>query len=110
MALMIPRFLTARDSQNGLAGYLQRLLGSLGRMGTATVLSGQTAIVVTDALAATGDLILSGVLTKGTNAAYVADTSVSNGVSFTLTVNTDPGTGGVVLWYVRIPALLLHAS
>ncbi len=107
---MIPRFLTMRGSQNGGWGYLQKLLGSLGNMGTATVISGQTAIVVADTNAQAGDFIAFGPLTKGTNAAYAVGSSVSAGVSFTLTVNTDPGTGGVVLWFVRIPAKLLFGS
>ena len=108
--LMIPRFLTMRGSQNGLAGYLQKLLGSKGSMGVATVLNSATTVVVTDANAATGDLILSGVYTKGTNACYVVGCSITNGTSFTLTVNTDPGSGGAVLWFVRIPTALLFTT
>lgn len=108
MANLRPRFLLAgRDSQNGLAGYLQKLFSSIG---TATVLSGQTSIVVTDALAKTGDLIIASVLTKGTNVCHVSDTSISNGVSFTISVNTDPGTGGAVIAFFRISNQVLFTS
>jgi hypothetical protein len=108
MGVLKPRFLTTgRNSQNGGWGYLQKLIPN---MGTATVASGDTSVTVTDALAKTGDLILSGVLTKGTNAAYVVGSSISNGVSFTISVNTDPGSGGAVLWYIRVPIAFLFTS
>jgi len=108
MALKRPRFLTAgRNSQNGLAGYLQKLLETVG---TATVASGQTSVTVTDALASTGDIIIASVLTKGTNACYVVGTSIVNNTSFTITVNTDPGTGGVVIAYARFNAQVLFSS
>ncbi len=108
---LIPRFLTMRGSQNGGWGYLQKLLGSLGNMGLATVISGATTVVVTDVNAKAGDLIFASVYTKGTNACYVVDAStISAGVSFTITVNTDPGTGGAVIAFVRLPAKLLFGS
>ena len=94
------RFLTAGlNSAKGLAGFLTKIVRAFG---TATVVSGQTAIVVTDTDAKAGDVIIASPLTKGTNAAYVVGTSISAGVSFTLTVNTDPGSGGVVLAYLRL--------
>lgn len=107
---LIPRFLTMRGSQNGGWGYLQRLLGSLGNMGKATVISGATTVVVTDANAAAGDLIYASVYTKGSNAAYVVGVTISAGVSFTISVNTDPGAGGAVIAFVRLPASLLFGS
>lgn len=102
MAKKTPRFITGKDSEKGLAGYLQAFLRAYG---TATVASGQTAIAITDADAKTGDLIIASVLTKGANAAYVVGTSISNGVSFTITVNTDPGAGGAVISYIRLRPL-----
>lgn len=101
MALNLAKFLRGRESKNGLAGYLS---SHFQKWGTATVLSGQTAIVVTDASIATGDIIIASVLTKGTNAAYVVGTSISNATSFTITVNTDPGSGGAVIAYFIIRA------
>lgn len=99
MALKRTNFIRGQDSQRGLAGYLSFLFQ---KYGTSTVLSGQTSIVVTDATIAAGDIIIASVLTKGTNACHVVGVTISAGVSFTVSVNTDPGAGGAVLAYIII--------
>jgi len=99
MALGKFTFLKGREMKNGIAGYLA---SRFQKYGTATVASGQTAIVVTDASIKTGDIIIASPLTKGTNACYLVGTAISNATSFTLTVNTDPGSGGCVLAYIVI--------
>ncbi len=107
---MIPRFLTMRGSQNGGWGYLQRLLGTLGNMGTATVLAAATSVVVTDANVKAGDLIFASVLTAGATACYVVGVTITAGTSFTINVSAAPGTGGAVIAFVRLPASLLFGS
>lgn len=113
----IPRFLTTgRNSQNGLAGYLQRLFGGLGirasgNMGTISIPNGSTSVVVLDAGTRATDLFFVAVMVKGANAAYFTGvTSITAGVSYTLNVNTDPGAGGVTLAVIRLPGDLLFAS
>lgn len=101
MATKHTRFITGANSMNGLQGYLQRLLPIYG---TATVPNGATSVVVTDAFAKTGDFILATVMTKGANACHVVGATISNGVSFTISVNTDPGAGGAVIFFARISA------
>ena len=93
------KFKTGREQQDGLAGYLGARFKFYG---TATVASGQTAIVVSNTSIAAGDYIIASPLTKGTNACYVVGTAISAATSFTLTVNTDPGSGGCVLAYIVI--------
>lgn len=113
----VPRFLTAgRNSQNGLAGYLQRLFGgqgggTAGTIGTINIPSGSTSIVVTDASVAAGDTFFASVQVAGANACYFTGvTAIVAGTSYTLNVNTDPGTGGATLAVARLPAGLLFAS
>jgi hypothetical protein len=101
MALTKSAFIYGQEQQNGLAGYLAVHFRG---WGTATVLSGQTAIVVTDTEIKTGDIIIASVITKGTNACYVVGTAITNVTSFTITVNTDPGVGGAVIGYLIIRA------
>lgn len=103
MAQTKPRFLTAgRESRNGLAGFLGSQLKSYG---TATVPNGATSIAVTDTDIAAGDIVLASVLTKGTNAAYVVGVVIVAATSFTISVNTDPGSGGAVIAYVVLRPL-----
>lgn len=99
MALKRTKFITGAGSVDGLPKYLNKLIP---KYGTATVASGQTSIAVTDATIAAGDLILASVLTKGANAAHVVGVAISAGVSFTISVNTDPGAGGAVIVYLII--------
>ena len=113
----IPHFLTtALNSTNGPWAYLQRLFGGqgvkgTGIIGTINIPSGSTSIVVADAGVAATDLFIVSVMVKGANAAYfVGVTSITAGVSYTLNVNTDPGTGGVTLAVVRLPAGLLFGN
>jgi len=108
MALLRPRFLTAgRNSQNGLAGYLQRLFSAIGKT---TVLNGQTSITVVDPLAKVGDVILASVLTAGANPVYVVGTSIIDNTSFTINVSGDPGAGGAVIAFARFQAQVLFPN
>lgn len=92
------------DSVQSLAGYLQAFFGQVvavpRKAGTATVLSGTTTIAVADTSILATDVPIVTALTKGTNPAYVTDTTVTAGVGFTITVNTDPGAGGMVFNYM----------
>ena len=113
----IPRFINAgRNSHNGLAGFLQRLIGGLGVtgsgiIGTVNIPSGSTTLVVSDAGVAASDVFIVTVQKKGANAAYFTGvSSISAGVSYTLNVNTDPGSGGITLVVVRLPAQLLFGT
>lgn len=99
MADTASKFIKGRDSRNGLAGYLAY---HIRHWGYVTVASGQTAITTSLADIAAGDLIIASVMTKGTNACYVVGTSISAATSFTITVNTDPGSGGAVINYIII--------
>ena len=99
MAHKLPRFITGRDSQNRLAGYLQKLVQSYG---TATVESGATSVEVADTSIDDGDIIVASVMTKGTNACYVVGVTITDATKFEIAVNTDPGTGGAVISYVVI--------
>ena len=101
MALTASKFITAQNRETGLAGVLQNFIRAYG---TATVVSGQTEIAVADTDIKAGDLIIASVQTKGTNAAYVVGVTISAGVSFTLAVNTDPGTGGAVIGFMVLRA------
>ena len=97
MAITYSQFLKGRDSKNGLAGYLaHHLLG----IGQATVVSGQTAIAVACLGIAATDLVFVTLATKGTNAVVVVSTTIVAGTGFTITVDTDPGTGGAVFNYM----------
>ena len=96
MALTTIAWLKGRESKNGLAG---KLAMEFVKRGLATVASGQTAITVTDTTIAADDEIMATVMTKGTNACYVVGTAISAATSFTITVNTDPGSGGAVIAY-----------
>lgn len=112
----IPRLLTAgRNSQNGLAGYLQKLLGgqvaSSGIVGTINIPSGATSVVVSDAAVTAGDLFIVTPMVAGANPAYFTGvTAIVAGTSYTLNVNTDPGAGGITLAVVRLPGALLFAD
>lgn len=99
MANTTPKFIKGKDSHNGLAGYLHAIFRAFG---TATVASGQTSVDVTDADVATGDVIIASAMTKGTNASYVQGVTISAGTKFTITVSADPGSGGVVVSYIRL--------
>ena len=101
MALTKAQFLRGRESKNGLAGYLGAHLRG---WGTVDIASGATSATVTDTEIATGDIIVASVLTKGTNACYVVDTSITDATSFDIDVNTDPGEGGVTIAYVILRA------
>lgn len=96
MGLSTIAWLKGREGKNGLAGFLAR---QFVKRGTATVVSGQTSIVVSDSTIAADDEIMATVMTKGTNACYVVGTSISAGTSFTISVSADPGTGGAVIAY-----------
>lgn len=98
------------NSVGGPWQYLQKLLSTNGSMGYATVENGATTVVVTDTMAQAGDFILASVYTKGTNACYVVGVTISAGASFTITVSADPGAGGAVIAFVRLPASLLFAN
>ena len=112
----LPRFLTARSSQNGLAGFMQRLIGgfgvkSSGIMGTINIPNGSTSVVVSDAGVTAGDLFFVTVQNKGANASsFIGITSIVAGVSYTLIVSADPGAGGVTLAVMRLPSNLLFGS
>jgi hypothetical protein len=97
MALSNIKLIRGQDSVRGLAGYLQRLLVGFGQ---ATVVSGQTAIAVAAPLVNAGDIVLVSLATQGTNACVVVSTTIAGGTGFTITVNTDPGTGGAVYNYL----------
>ena len=113
---LVPRFLTMRGSQNGGWGYLQRLLGGqgvkgTGIIGTATITSGNTSVVVTDSGVQAGDLFFVSILAKGTNAvSYVGVSAIVAGTSYTLNVSADPGAAGVTLAVIRLPTSLLFGS
>ena len=113
----IPRFLNAgRSAQNGLPGFLQRLVGgfgikSAGNMGTINIASGQTSVTVLDAGVTATDFFIVTVQNKGANAsAFAGVSSIVAGTSYVLNVTADPGTGGVTLSVIRIPSNLLFAS
>lgn len=96
MAITYPKFIKGRDSHKGLAGYLQH--HTLG-MGQATVVSGQTTIAVACLGIAATDLVFVTLATAGANPCVVASTTIVAGTGFTITVNTDPGSGGAVFNY-----------
>jgi hypothetical protein len=97
MAITYPKFIMGRDSHKGLAGYLQHhMLG----IGQATVASGGVAIAVACIGIAATDLVFVTLATKGTNACVVISTTIVAGTGFTITVDTDPGTGGAVFNYM----------
>jgi DNA-binding MurR/RpiR family transcriptional regulator len=99
MAISLPRFITGQNNPKGLAGYIQHhLLG----FGQATVASGQTSIAVACAAIAATDLVFVTLATKGTNACVVVSTTIVAGTGFTITVDTDPGTGGAVFNYAVV--------
>ena len=55
-----------------------------------------------DANRRAADIIVASIKTKGTNACYLIDNPIVAGTGFTLTVNTDPGSGGAVIDYIRL--------
>jgi len=97
MSLKIFRFISGRNTQNGLAGFLNNMVRCYG---TATVANGQTTIAVTDTDIAATDIVVAWPITKGTNACAYSGFTASVGATFTLGVTTDPGSGGCVLFYV----------
>ena len=97
MAIKIFRFITGQNTRNGLPGFLNTMVRGYG---VATVASGQTTIAVTDTDIAATDIVVAWPITKGTNACAYAGFTASAGVSFTLSVTTDPGSGGCVMFYV----------
>ncbi len=99
MALTKTGFMRGRETKNGLAGYLDSHAKA---WGSVTVASGATSVSTNYADIKTGDLIIASVQTKGTNACYIVGTTIVNATSFAVEVNTDPGTGGVVIGFVII--------
>ncbi len=97
MAVIYPRFLTGQNAAEGLPGYLQRFFQGLG---TATVASGQTSIAVAVPRIKAGDFVYVTLATKGANACVIVSTTIVAGTGFTITVDTDPGTGGAVFNYL----------
>ncbi len=91
------RLIKGQDSFKGLAGYLQRMLVGFG---TVTVANGTTSKAAAVPLIAAGDIVLCVLATQGANAAVVVSTTIVAGTGFTVTVNTDPGTGGAVFNYL----------
>lgn len=112
----IPRFLTGRNTQNGLAGILQRLIGGQGIkgsgiIGTINIPSGSTTLTVTDTAVQSTDVFIVSIQGKPTNVCYFTGiTSITANTSYVLNVNTDPGTGGVTLLVIRLPGQLLYSS
>ena len=104
MAVIYPRFITGRDSSKGLAGYLQHMFVGLG---TATVASGATSIAVAVSQIKANDFVYVTLKTKGTNACVVVSTTIVAGTGFTITVDTDPGSGGAVYNYLIIRSPLV---
>jgi DNA-binding MurR/RpiR family transcriptional regulator len=104
MAVIYPRFITGQGSFKGLAGYLQHMFVGLG---TATVLSGATTSVVAVSQIKANDFVYVTLKTKGTNACVVVSTTIVAGTGFTITVDTDPGTGGAVYNYLIIRSPLV---
>jgi hypothetical protein len=96
-------FIKGRDSAQGLAGFLQAFFGQTvsvpRKVGTATVISGQTTVTVVDAKILAGDLVFLQQKTAGANACTVTGIVITAATNFVITVNTDPGTGGVVFNY-----------
>ena len=97
MALSRAQFIKGAESQNGLAGYLERLFQAFG---LATVVSGQTSIAVAYPQIKATDVVIVSLATAGANACVVTSTTIIAGTGFTITVNTDPGTGGAVFSYL----------
>ena len=97
-------FIKGSDSAQGIAGFLQAFFGQCvavpRKIGAATVISGQTSIVVADTKIAATDVVVPVQTAKGTNAVVVTAVTIQAGVSFTITVNTDPGAGGQGFNYV----------
>ena len=104
MAVLYPRFITGRDSFKGLAGYLQHMIVGFG---TATVVSGQVAIAVAVTQIKADDFVFAVLKTKGTNACVVISTTIVAGTGFTITVDTDPGSGGAVFNYLILRSPLV---
>lgn len=96
-------FIKGQDSINGLAGFLQGYFGQVvavvRKIGSATVLSGQTSIAVADTAIIATDVVFVSPKTKGTNPVVITTVVINAGVGFTITVDTDPGTGGQVFNY-----------
>jgi hypothetical protein len=90
-------------SDRDLAKYLQAVFGQCTavprKSGKATVVSGTTAIDVADTGILATDIVIATVQTKGANACYIVDTTIVAATKFTITVNTDPGTGGAICAY-----------
>lgn len=97
MAAIYPRFITGQNAAEGLPGYLQRLFQALG---TATVPSGATSIAVSVPRIVAGDFVYVTLKTKGTNAVVVVSTTIVAATGFTITVDTDPGSGGAIYNYL----------
>lgn len=98
MANLLSRwqFIKGAESQNGLAGYLERTFQAFG---VVSVASGTTSIAVAYAQIKASDIVMVTLATKGTNACVVVSTTIVAGTGFTITVDTDPGAGGAVYNY-----------
>ncbi len=97
MALSKVKLITGQNSQLGLAGYLGRMFQAFG---SATVINGATTIAVAYAPILATDVVIVSLKTKGANACVVTSTTIVAGTGFTITVDTDPGTGGAVFNYL----------
>lgn len=100
------RFMSVGGGSVGLYRYLQGFFGQtagvIRKVGDATVISGQTSILVADTSILTTDKVYATQHTAGANATKIVSYTISAGVSFTINVDTDPGTGGVVISYMVV--------
>jgi hypothetical protein len=104
MAVLYPRFITGQGSFKGLAGYLQHMIVGFG---TATVASGGVSIAVAVSQIKAADFVFVCLKTKGANACVVISTTIVAGTGFTITVDTDPGSGGAIFNYIILRSPLV---
>ena len=92
-----PKFIKGRDSQNGLAGYLQHMVRAFGQ---ATVAQGGTTIAVSDTDALASDVIIASM--QAANGATYVGVAITGGTGYTFTVSGTVGSGGAVIAYIRL--------